>query len=146
MRWSWAGAVLVGLAAVYVIAARDFETGFIADPIGPRAFPVGIGFLAGVVGLALFFTKKGAASESMDAPAKLRASLLTATLFSYALLLEPLGFILTTLVAMTAMVALFRGRILNGLVFGLLIGAGVFFLFGYGLSLPLPLGRLFAGL
>jgi hypothetical protein len=47
---------------------------------------------------------------------------------------------------MTAMVALFRGRILNGLVFGLLIGAGVFLLFGYGLSLPLPLGRLFAGL
>ncbi len=145
MRWSWAGAILSSFALLYIVAARGFETGFIADPIGPRAFPVGIGLLALLAGLALFLTERGASKEPMDAPARLRASLLGATLFAYALLLEPLGFIVSTLLATTVLVVLFRGRALYGLAFGLVVGVVVFFLFGYGLSLPLPVGRLFAG-
>jgi putative tricarboxylic transport membrane protein len=143
VKWSWGGAILL-LSLLYVVEARGFETGFIADPIGPRAFPVGIGLLGSLVGVALFFTGRGAPVEPMDAPARLRASLLAMTLFGYALLLEPLGFILSTLLAMTGLVTLFRGRLLIGILFGLLIGVTVFFLFGYGLSLPLPIGRLFA--
>lgn len=145
MKWSWAGAILLSFSLLYVVEARGFETGFIADPIGPRAFPVGIGLLGSLVGLALFGLGRAAPVEPLDAPARLRASLLALTLFAYALLLEPLGFILSTLLAMTALVTLFHGRLVNGLLFGLLIGVTFFVLFGYGLSLPLPLGRLFAG-
>jgi putative tricarboxylic transport membrane protein len=145
VRWSWEGAILASVSLFYVAGARGFETGFIADPIGPRAFPVGIGLLAVLVGLSLFFTARGAPGEPMDAHARLRASLLAATLFVYWLLLEPLGFIVSTLVAMTVLVALFRGHVLHGLAFGLMVGVAVFFLFGYGLSLPLPMGRLFTG-
>jgi putative tricarboxylic transport membrane protein len=145
VRWSGDGAILASLALFYLVAAREFETGFIADPIGPRAFPIGIGLLAGLVGVALFFTKEGATAEPMDAPARLRSSLLALVLFAYAFLLEPLGFILSTVLAMTALAGLFRGRVLHGLAFGLLVGVVVFFLFGYALSLPLPVGRLFSG-
>ncbi len=145
MKWSWEGAILASLSLLYVVEARGFETGFIADPIGPKAFPVGIGLFAFLSGLALFFTGRGAPGEPLDSPAKLRASLLAGTLFAYALLLEPLGFIVSTVLAMTMLVVLFRGRFFHGLAFGLLIGIAVFLLFGYGLSLPLPLGRLFFG-
>ena len=145
MKWSWEGAILASLSLLFAVEARDFETAFIADPIGPKAFPVGIGLLAFLSGLALFFTRRGEPREPMDSPAKLRASLLVATLFTYAVLLEPLGFIVSTVLVMTVLVVLFHGRFLHGLAFGLLIGVAVFFLFGYGLSMPLPLGRLFFG-
>ncbi|HEY7820153.1 MAG TPA: hypothetical protein VIG29_18165, partial [Vicinamibacteria bacterium] len=69
MKWSWGGAILLPLSTLYVVEARGFETGFIADPIGPRAFPVGIGLLGSLVGVALFFTARGAPVEPMDAPA-----------------------------------------------------------------------------
>jgi putative tricarboxylic transport membrane protein len=145
VRRNWEGAILAAIALLYLVAAREFQTGFIADPIGPRAFPIGIGLLTGLVGLSLFFTRKGKPAEPLDAPARLRSLILAIVLFAYAFLLEPLGFIVSTVLAMTALVALFRGRILQGLTFGLLIGVLVFFLFGYALSLPLPVGRLFTG-
>lgn len=145
MRWSREGASVAALAALYVFEARDFETGFIADPIGPRAFPVGIGVLALLAGLGLFFTGKPEARERMDGPARLRALALAASLFAYTSLLEPIGFIAATTLAMTVLVVLFRGRVLHGVVGGFVTGVAVYFVFGYGLSLPLPLGRIFSG-
>ncbi len=145
MKWSWEGAVVASLSLLYIFEARDFRTGFIADPIGPRAFPVGIGLLALLTGLGLFFARRKEARDPIGAPARLRASALAAILFAYALLLDPLGFILSTTLAMVVLVVLFRGRPLHGALFGLLIGVAVYFLFGYPLSLPLPAGRIFPG-
>lgn len=144
MRWSWEGATVAALAAIYVIEAREFQTGFIADPIGPRAFPVGIGLLAFVAGLGLFFAAKRE-PERLDAPARLRAVVLGASLFTYAWSLEWIGFVAGTTLVMTLLVVLFRGRPLYGVVGGFVTGVAVYFLFGYGLSIPLPVGRIFSG-
>lgn len=145
MRFRPEGAVVAVLAVLYVFAAREFRISFIADPIGPRAFPVGIGILALLVGLALFVSREREERTPMDAPARLRASVLAASLLAYAVLLEPLGFIVSTTLETMVLVVLFRGRLLHGFAFGLLTGIALFLLFGYGLSIPLPAGRLFSG-
>jgi putative tricarboxylic transport membrane protein len=145
LRFRPEGAVVAVLALLYVFAAREFRTSFIADPIGPRAFPVGIGILALVVGLGLFVSGEREEHPSTDAPARLRAAVLAASLLGYAILLEPLGFIVSTTLETMALVVLFRGRFLHGFAFGLLAGIALFLLFGYGLSIPLPAGRLFSG-
>jgi putative tricarboxylic transport membrane protein len=145
VKWSRVGASIAALAAIYVFEALEFETSFIADPIGPRAFPVGIGLLTLLAGSGLFFTEKPGARERMDAAARLRAAALAATLLAYALLLEALGFIAATTPVMMIAVVLFRGRLLSGLLGGLVTAIAIYYLFGYGLSIPLPLGRIFSG-
>jgi putative tricarboxylic transport membrane protein len=143
VRRSLEGAVLAGVALLYFLEARSFRTGFIADPIGPRAFPFGIGALAFLAGAAIFFSKRASAEERLEAPALLRMVVLTASLLGYALLLEPLGFVLSTTIAAAVLVILFRGRPLEAVAFGLFLGLSIYFLFVYPLSLPLPFGRLF---
>jgi putative tricarboxylic transport membrane protein len=143
MKRSLEGAVLAGLALLYFLEARSFRTGFLADPIGPRAFPFGIGALAFLVGIAIFFSRPGGTEEPIETPALLRMVVLTGSLLGYALLLEPLGFVLSTTAATAVLVILFRGRPLEALAFGLLLGLAIYFLFAYPLSLPLPFGRLF---
>ena len=46
-----AGGLLSLIALLYLFEARSFETGFIADPIGPKAFPFVLG--AVLVGLSI---------------------------------------------------------------------------------------------
>ena len=145
MRFRPEGAVVAAVALLYLFMAREFRIAFIADPIGPRAFPVGIGILALLAGIALFFSSEGEGEAPLDVFARLRASVLAASLLAYAVLLEPLGFIASTTLETMVLVVLFRGRPLHGLAFGLLTGFALFLLFGYGLSIPLPAGRLFSG-
>jgi putative tricarboxylic transport membrane protein len=134
-------------AGVYLYLARSFETGFIADPIGPKAFPYGIGILAFLSALLLLGAKpkEKREPEPFDGPAVLRALVLTAVLLIYASILETLGFVLATTLAMTALVGLFRGRLVHGLVFGFLLSLLFFSVFTYGLAVPLPFGTVFGG-
>jgi putative tricarboxylic transport membrane protein len=137
------GAVLAGVALLYFLQARSFRTGFLADPIGPRAFPFGIGALAFLVGVGIFFAKPLEREAPLEAPAFLRILVLTVSLLGYALLLEPLGFVLSTTLVTAALVLLFKGRPLEAIAFGFLLGLALYYLFAHPLSLPLPFGRLF---
>jgi putative tricarboxylic transport membrane protein len=141
--------VLAAVAAVYLYLARSFETGFIADPIGPKAFPYGIGILAVLSALLLLREAPSPSPtgkrEPLEGPFLLRASLLTAVLLAYAAVLDTIGFIVSTTVVMTALVGLFRGRLLPGLLFGFVSSVLFFAVFTYGLSVPLPFGTVFGG-
>ncbi len=63
-------------------------------------------------------------------------------LLAYALLFEPLGFVLSTALAGFAMGLLFNGRLLPSAVSGLLMGVLLYVLFDRLLDVPLPLGVL----
>lgn len=146
MREKGSALVLAAAAAWYAYQARSFETGFIADPIGPKAFPYAIGILALVAAVLLFVEKPNEGTrEPIDKPFVLRGVALAGGLLAYAVVLEPIGFILATTLFVTALVELFRGRFLHGLAFGFLLSLVFFFLFTYGLALPLPIGAIFGG-
>jgi putative tricarboxylic transport membrane protein len=140
-----AGLLLGAVALGYVFAARGFETGFIADPIGPKAFPYAIGMLALVASGALLVRPKAPPRPALDAPARLRALVLAASLALYAVVLDRMGFVLATTLEMAVLVGLFRGSLWKGLLGGLAVSAGFFLVFAYGLSVPLPLGSWFGG-
>ena len=64
------------------------------------------------------------------------------TLIVYALLLEPLGFIVSTTLAVGTLCWRMGARPIKAYLTGLISGVVVFVLFTYGLELPLPLGLL----
>jgi putative tricarboxylic transport membrane protein len=66
-----------------------------------------------------------------------------AILVAYALTLPVLGFVVGTAVASGALSKVFGGRLLPGLVVGLLFGVGLFSLFALGFGLELPVGVIF---
>lgn len=140
MRRKLPAVVLAATAVFYLLEARSFETGFIADPIGPRAFPYGIGTLLLTSSVVLLLVREERSMARLDSSARLRALTLGVSLALYALLLEPLGFMVATTLEMTLLVLLFRGRFLHGLLGALALSALFFFVFAYVLSVPLPLG------
>lgn len=130
-----AGVLFIG-ALGYVWLARGFEAGFIADPIGPSAFPYAIGTLLLATSAAL-----GTRRPSGEWPRLLwRHGALLAALFVYAAVLDYLGFVVATTMLSTSVVALFSGPTRRGLVVSLLLSVAIFTLFSYVLSIPLPRG------
>lgn len=72
-----------------------------------------------------------------------KVGLCVGALLAYALLFEPLGFVLSTALAGFSLGLLFGGRLLPSALSGLLMGTLLYGLFDYLLDVPLPLG-LFA--
>jgi putative tricarboxylic transport membrane protein len=136
---------VAGVALLYVLEARRFEAGFIADPVGPAGFPYVIGILALVASAVLFFGSDPPRRDPAEPSFLLRAAILIGALALYALFLESAGFVLSTSLLMTVLVVIYRGRILLGFAGALLVSLGLFYFFAYALSVPLPFGRLFGG-
>lgn len=136
---------LAATALLYLHEARSFDAGFIADPIGPRAFPYVIGSLALVASAFLLRDTDEPRQPLPDASFALRAAVLVLALAGYAFVLDEIGFVLATTLLMTVLVVIFRGRILPGFVGALLLSAFVYTLFVYAFSIPLPFGSFFFG-
>ena len=130
-----AGLLFVG-ALGYVWLARGFEAGFIADPIGPSAFPYVIGTLLLATSVALAAKQPSGGLP----PVSWRHVALVAGLFVYVVVLDRLGFVVATTMLSSAVVALFFGPIRRGVVLSFLLSLSIFVLFVYVLSIPLPWG------
>ncbi len=130
-----AGLVFVG-ALGYVWLARGFEAGFIADPIGPSAFPYAIGTLLLATSVALSAKQPSGGLP----PVSWRHVALVAGLFVYVVVVDRLGFVVATTMLSSAVVALFFGPIRRGVVLSFLLSLSIFVLFVYVLSIPLPRG------
>ena len=140
MRQRVVSFALTVAAAGYTWQARTFDADFIADPIGPNAFPLVIGalLLASCAWLAMG-AGDGVLSWSR------RQSAVVGALCVYVLVLRPLGFLVATTALVTILVMLFGGPWKRGLGFGFLVCAAIFVLFAYVLSVPLPIGLVFGG-
>jgi len=68
-----------------------------------------------------------------------------AALVIYALVLQPVGFILSTLVLVACLTAMLGARLPQALAGGLATSLGFFALFDWLLGIPLPPGFVFAG-
>lgn len=121
--------------------AWGFTAPFAYDPVGPRAYPLLLLSLMAIGSLWLVI-KPGEHQTHMHLPAAIRSLLCIFTLLAYALLFEPLGFILSTSLATFALGLLFTGRPLACAISSVLMGLLLFGLFDYLLDVPLPLGVL----
>lgn len=136
------GAAVVAMVAGAAAAqALTFKVHFPTDPLGPAAFPV-VGALLMGLGAASFWWERPVAQEEAAPGAMSRIGLALLSFLAFSLLLSPLGFVLATSLEFAALAVLFGGKVLRGLVAGLVFAVALFALFVFGLGLPLPLGFL----
>lgn len=137
------GCALFLAACLYLFEARSFVTGFIADPIGPRAFPYVLGTI--LAGLAVWLAFRPEAGPSWPSRALWRPIAVVGALASYAALLVPLGFIISTSGLLVIVSTLFGGRISKSVLFALAFSIITYALFRQLLALGLPPGTIFFG-
>lgn len=138
------GAVLLALALAFMAGAARLQVPFQYEPLGPRAFPIVLGVLLAVCGLLLILRPDTVRwFDSRAAAWRVLAGMLLLCL--YAAAFEPLGFILSTTLAVAAMSRLFGLPVLPAVLYGLVLAVTAYFGVGEGMGLNLPDGRLFTG-
>ena len=137
-----AGAACVLLAITCAIEAASFRVRFLTDPVGPRMMPWLAASLIGAGGLLLLL-KPGPATEWPQATMLRRIAVAFAAFLAYAVLIQTLGFILTTTLLITLLALLFDGRLLPALIAAAALTTLLWLTFVDGLGVPLPIGTLF---
>lgn len=136
-------AVWLLVCAFLAVVAWGFQAPFSYDPVGPRAYPLLLLSLMAVAALWLLGKPSGEPSLPISWVLARKVALCVGALLTYALLFEPLGFVISTGLAGFTLGLLFNGRLLPSAISGLLMGVLLYGLFDYLLDVPLPLG-LFA--
>jgi len=135
------GAAALLLSLVLAWQATGMKAPFAYEPLGPSAFPLMIAAIMALCGIILL-CKGGGQMQANVAGANLRIALMAGTIAAYALLFQPLGFVLST-TAMTAIIGrLFGGAWRWTVPSGLALGIGFFWLFDRVLDVVLPSGLL----
>lgn len=131
-----AGAVLAILALGAWWHSQTFVTGFM-QPVGPGVFPRLVSVPLGVLSLYLI-ARPGINQRWPGKVALYRQAGLLLLLGCYAVVLEPTGFIPSTLIATVLLMRLFGAQWRQALPYGVLLGLALFVLFEFALGIPLP--------
>ncbi len=138
------GLIMILLGTAIVVSARQIQSGFSYDAVGPSVFPTIIGF-GFIVSAALILIDSVRAEPDEDAPV---LDWWPVAFISGAILLEALFVASLGWVPMAAMVfvagawAMGERRLVLTMVFGIVLAALILFAFNWGLGLELPLGIL----
>lgn len=130
------GLTLLAAAIWYGLTAGTYEAGF-GDPLGPAAFPVMLSVPVAVLSLFLLIRPDANPDWPKGIPL-LRQLAAICILISYALLLERLGFLLVTFLAVALLGRLLGSQWGKAAVSGAVISLVLFVAFDQVLGLPLP--------
>lgn len=139
------GAFLFLFAIWYGYQATHFKVTFMADPVGPKVFPIILALLMGLLSIYLII-KPDPSPQWPATETWLRIGLITLTFIAYAYLLVPVGFVLATTFEMSALALIFRGPVVKTILASLLFSLLLYGLFDVVLDLSLPTGQIFRGL
>lgn len=137
------GIALIGLAAFIAVQAMQLKTTFSYEPVGPKAFPIVLAIVLALLALVMVF-RPGPDGEWPHKALALRLLLVLALLLAYAVLFTQLGFIVSSLLAVTALARLFGASWVKALTTGVLMAVVGYFLFTTALGISLPTGYWFA--
>ncbi len=135
------GGLMLVLSVVYAYQATHFNVGFMADPIGPKAFPLIIAAFMFLVSLYLVFRP----DPEPEWPVRrvwINKGLVLVSFVLYAYALVPLGFLLSTTLQVTFLAFMFKGKIWKGLAAAVVASLILYSIFVYLLGIPLPLGKI----
>ncbi len=127
--------VLMG-ALAYMASATQIQTSFLADPVGPKAFPMLVGAVAAISALVLIFKP----DPDPNWPV-LRTfgslGIAVIVLICYAYALKPLGFIIPTAITAAILSYQISPRPVPAIAAGAGLSVGLFVLFKFALGLGL---------
>lgn len=130
------GAVVTLGALAYLAGATQIQTGFMADPVGPRTFPMLIGAVGALCGIVVLIRPDS--DPEWPGLAALGALLVAVmVLVGYAYALKPLGFLLPTVVAAAILSWQIEPRPGPSAIVGVGLSIGLFLIFKWVLGLGL---------
>ena len=136
-----AGAILLALAVWYWIEAGNYTVGF-GDPAGPSLFPRAVAVPTGLLA-AVLILRPDPDPVWFRWPHVIGQAATLVVLLAYPMLIEPLGFPLSTTLGAALLARILGGGWLQSVLSGLLMGFGLFFVFDWVFGLPLPVGPIF---
>jgi putative tricarboxylic transport membrane protein len=135
------GAAALVLAAIMIAFGYGLEAPFAYEPVGPSTFPL---IAAGVIAICgLILVVKPGEAVPVEGPALSRPILaLSGCLLAYALLFQPLGFVLSTTLMMIPVAMIFGATWWQGALAGGVLAVSSYLLFDRLLAVVLPAGLL----
>ena len=130
------GLVVLMSALAYIASATQIQTSFLADPVGPKTFPIMIGVVAAISALVMIF-RPDPDPEWPDAPTWGALLIAVLVLIAYAYALKPLGFIIPTAFAAAVISYQISPRPKAAMFAGAGLSVGLFCLFKFALGLGL---------
>ena len=135
--WSGVFFIAFGAAAIYFAWQHPLGT---AMRMGPGAFPVLIGGLLILIGIATLVRAFFRSGEPIERITFIRPGLILLSVIVFALLLAPLGVIgATVALVLIGSAASQKFRVSSALALGLGLGLGSAAVFGWALGLPIPI-------
>ena len=130
------GLVVTLVALAYAASATQIQTSFLADPVGPKTFPILVGGVAALCGMIMVFKP----DPDPEWPALRTVGALAfavGVLVAYAYALRPLGFLIPTAIAASILSYQISPRPIPAVLSGLGLSIGLFVIFRYALGLGL---------
>ncbi|TDX83619.1 putative tricarboxylic transport membrane protein [Neorhizobium sp. R1-B] len=132
------GATAIAVAAMMLVFGYALQAPFAYEPVGPRAFPL---IAAGMIALCgvILVLRPGEPSCEPAGPIGALAAL-CGCLVGYALLFQPLGFVIATTIFMVPIAMIFGAKWWQGAVTGVVLAVSSYLLFDRVLEVVLPVG------
>ena len=89
------GLVVLMAALAFIASATQIQTSFMSDPVGPKAFPMIVGAIAGLCGLVMMI-RPDPDPEWPKGRTFFALLIAVVVLIAYAYALKPLGFLIPT--------------------------------------------------
>jgi putative tricarboxylic transport membrane protein len=140
------GAFLLLVGIAYAALTGFIQVGFTSDTLGPRAVPYLLAFALIALSAALILRPARPVVVEWPRGAVLLGLVLAVVSFVvYAVAIEPLGFVISTILQLGFLSLLFGARPLPALLGAVMTTAVLYGLFNFLLGLRLPGGQIFGG-
>jgi putative tricarboxylic transport membrane protein len=130
------GLVVVLVALAYIASATQIQTSFLADPVGPKAFPMLIGSVAALCG-AIMILRPDAEPDWPELHTLIALLVSVVVLVAYAYMLKPLGFLIPTAIVAGILSYQINPRAVPAAIAGVGLSIGLFTVFKFILGLGL---------
>ena len=130
------GLVVLMVSLAFIASATQIQTSFLSDPVGPKAFPMLVGAIAGLCGLVLMI-RPDPDPEWAKGRTLIALFVAIAVLVAYAYALKPFGFIIPTAIAAGVLSYQISPNVKTASLSGIGLSVGLFVLFKYALDLGL---------
>lgn len=138
------GLVLLALSGLVAWSASQLQVNFLYEPLGPKAFPILLSALLAVSSIYLVI-KPSPEGWKTNAGTLSKLGMTLVTLWIYASIYEPLGFVIATTVIGSILSWMFGEKPKQAVIFSAVMSGVSYFLLTELLQLNVPLGHIFGG-